>query len=45
MSYGLNDAKASVTQLPMPCSDMLGITGKNEAILVSGDSVYLVALP
>ena len=45
MSYGLNDTKATITQLPMPCSDMLGITGNNEAILVSGNSVYLVALP
>ena len=45
MSYGLNDTKASVTQLPFYCEDMLGITQNNQAILVSGDSVYLVTLP
>ena len=45
MSYGLNDAKATTTQLPVQCDAMLGITEKNEAIVVSGGSVYLVALP
>ena len=45
MSYGLNDAKASVMQLPVYCDGMLGITENNEAVLVSGESVYLVALP
>lgn len=45
MSYGLSDSKASVTQLPVLCDGMLGITGNNQAVLVSGDSVYLVTLP
>lgn len=45
MSYGLNDAKASVMQLPVYCDGMLGITENNEAVLVSGESVYLVTLP
>lgn len=45
MSCGIGDAKPSVVQLPVYCDDMLGITMNNEAIIVSGDSVYLVTLP
>jgi len=45
MSCGLNDAKAAITELPVSCNGMLGVTGANEAILVSGNSVYLVELP
>lgn len=45
MSIGLNDEKASVMQLPVVCDGMLGITEGNQAILVSGSSVYLVTLP
>jgi len=45
MSYGLNDTKATTTQLPVQCDGMLGITEKNEAIVVSDGSVYLVGLP
>lgn len=45
MSYGLNDTKASVMQLPVYCDGMLGITDENQAVLVSGESVYLVTLP
>lgn len=45
MSYGLNDTKATVMQLPVYCDGMLGITENNAAILVSGESVYLVTLP
>lgn len=45
MMYGLNDAKATTRQLPVSCDAMLGITDRNEAIVVSGESVYLVTLP
>ena len=45
MSIGLNDAKATVSQLPVACDSMLGITEGNQAILTSGNSVYLVTLP
>ena len=45
MSCGLNDKKASVMQLPVYCDGMLGITEENAAVIVSGESVYLVTLP
>lgn len=45
MSCGVNDKKASVMQLPVYCDGMLGITENNSAVLVSGESVYLVTLP
>ncbi len=45
MVYGLNDQRASTWELPVACSAMLGITDANAAVLVSGESVYLVALP
>ena len=43
--YGLNSRQAVVTPLPAACSAMLGVTDANEAIMVSGESVYLVTLP
>jgi len=45
MSCGIGDRKASVMQLPVYCDGMLGITDENSAVIVSGESVYLVALP
>ena len=45
MSYGLNDVSAKITPLPMQCDGMLGVTEANQAILASGESVYLVTLP
>lgn len=45
MTCGIGDKKASVMQLPVICDGMLGITQDNSAVLVSGESVYLVALP
>lgn len=45
MRYGLNDTSAKVTQLPVQCDRMLGVTDANQAILASGESVYLVNLP
>lgn len=45
MRYGLNDASAKIVQLPMRCDGMLGVTDANQAILASGESVYLVNLP
>lgn len=45
MRYGLTDSSAKITQLPMLCDGMLGVTETNQAILASGESVYLVNLP
>ncbi len=45
MSIGLKDTKASVTQLPIICDNMLGITDGREAVMTSGNEVYLVTLP
>ncbi len=45
MAIGLKDSKAKVTQLPVMCDNMLGITDKREAIMTSGSEVYLVTLP
>lgn len=45
MSIGLKDTKATVTQLPVLCDDMLGITDNREAVMTSGNEVYLITLP
>ena len=45
MSCGIGDKKASVMQLPVWCDGMLGITQNNSAVVVSGESIYLVTLP
>lgn len=45
MSCGIGDKKASVMQLPVYCDGMLGVTEENCAVIVSGESVYLVTLP
>jgi len=45
MSVGLNDSKAAVTQLPVRCEELLGVTDGKQAILTSEGSVYLVTLP
>lgn len=45
MSCSIGDKKASVMQMPVICDGMLGITQNNSAVVVSGESVYLVTLP
>jgi hypothetical protein len=45
MSCGVGDKKASVMQLPVWCDGLLGITANNSAVVVSGESIYLVTLP
>lgn len=45
MICGINDAEPAAYQLPVSADRVLGLTGSGAAIVVSGDSVYLVPLP
>ena len=45
MIYRLNATHADTYQLPFECDGLIGLTEDNAAVLISGDSVYLVSLP
>ena len=45
MIHGLSSTHADTYQLPFVCDGLIGITGGNSVVLVSGDSVYMVSLP
>ena len=45
MIHDINAARAETYQLPFACDGLIGITSGRSAVLVSGDSVYLVSLP
>ena len=45
MVYGLNDTAAKAYHLPFVCDGMIGVTTAGNAVLVSGDSVYMVSMP
>ena len=45
MVHSLDAEKAETYQLPFQCDALIGITSNSSAVLVSGDSVYMVPLP
>ncbi len=45
MIYPLSAKRATAYSLPFETSSFLGITNSRAAVLVSGDSIYLVSLP
>ncbi len=45
MIHSLDAAQAETYQLPFQCDALIGITSNSSAVLVSGDSVYMVPLP
>lgn len=45
MIHSLNAEQAETYQLPFQCDALIGVTSSSSAVLVSGDSVYMVPLP
>ena len=45
MKYPVSAASATAYHLPFECNGSVGVTNEGNAVLVSGDSVYLVRLP
>ena len=45
MVYRLSDKRAIAYTMPFETTSFLGLTKNQSAVLVSGDSVYLVSLP
>ena len=45
MIYGVDDTSARAYHLPFTCDGLVGVTSGGRAVLVSGDSVYMVSLP
>ena len=45
MVYGISDSRATSYHLPFTCDGLIGVASDGNAVLVSGDSIYLVAMP